>query len=124
MQIPPLSRRGLGRWLAAGAALAAGTSRAADLPLFDAHIHYSHDAWTVVPPAQVVDILKKAGVKRAMVSSSNNDGTRMLQDVAPGLIVPELRPYRSRGEISTTWPMASMASSTGRPRREGVISSV
>ena len=25
----------------------------------------------------------------------------MLQDVAPGVIVPELRPYRSRGELST-----------------------
>lgn len=72
-----------------------------ELPIFDAHMHYSHDAWEVVPPKQVVEILKKAGVKRAMVSSSNNDGTRMLQDVAPEIIVPELRPYRSRGEIST-----------------------
>ena len=72
-----------------------------ELPIFDAHMHYSHDAWTVVPPKEVVEILKKAGVKRAMVSSSNNEGTKMLQDVAPGVIVPELRPYRSRGELST-----------------------
>ena len=72
-----------------------------ELPIFDAHMHYSHDAWTVVPPKEVVEILKKAGVKRAMVSSSNNEGTKMLQDVAPGMIVPELRPYRSRGELST-----------------------
>ncbi|MBN9513299.1 MAG: amidohydrolase family protein [Alphaproteobacteria bacterium] len=83
------------------AALGATSARADELPIFDAHMHYSHDAWTVVPPAQVVEILKKAGVKRAMVSSSNNEGTKMLQDVAPGVIVPELRPYRSRGEIST-----------------------
>ncbi len=55
----------------------------------------------MVPPKEVVEILKKAGIKRAMVSSSNNEGTKMLQDVAPGTIVPELRPYRSRGEIST-----------------------
>jgi hypothetical protein len=84
--------------------VAAGVSvaRAADeLPIFDAHMHYSHDAWSVVPPNEVVEILKKAGIKRAMVSSSNNEGTKMLQDVAPGMIVPELRPYRSRGEIST-----------------------
>ncbi len=83
--------------------VAAAVPAAADqeLPIFDAHMHYSHDAWAVVPPAQVVEILKKAGVKRAMVSSSNNEGTRMLQDVAPGTIVPELRPYRSRGELST-----------------------
>jgi hypothetical protein len=72
-----------------------------ELPIFDAHMHYSHDAWTVVPPREVVEILKKAGVRRAMVSSSNNEGTRMLQDAAPGVIVPELRPYRSRGELST-----------------------
>lgn len=78
------------------------TARAADeLPIFDSHMHYSHDAWSVVPPKEVVEILKKAGIKRAMVSSSNNEGTKMLQDVAPDLIVPELRPYRSRGEIST-----------------------
>jgi hypothetical protein len=75
--------------------------QADELPIFDAHMHYSHDAWTLVPPQEVIEILKKAGIKRAMVSSSNNEGTRMLQDVAPDLIVPELRPYRSRGEIST-----------------------
>ncbi|MFZ5779092.1 MAG: amidohydrolase family protein [Pseudomonadota bacterium] len=81
---------------------AAGTASAdQELPIFDAHLHYSHDAWEVVPPRQVVEILKKAGVKRALVSSSNNEGTRMLQDAAPALIVPELRPYRSRGELST-----------------------
>ena len=80
----------------------AGMARAdQELPIFDAHMHYSHDAWTVVPPKEVVEILKKAGVKRAMVSSSNNEGTKMLQDVAPQVIVPELRPYRSRGELST-----------------------
>lgn len=84
-------------------AAAAGASPACadELPIFDAHMHYSHDAWTVVPPREVVEILKKAGVKRALVSSSNNEGTRMLQDVAPEIIVPSLRPYRSRGVIST-----------------------
>src|SRR4029077_13426383 len=81
---------------------AAGGARAdQELPIFDAHMHYSHDAWELVPPREVVEILRKAGVKRAMVSSSNNEGTRMLQEVAPQVIVPELRPYRSRGEIST-----------------------
>lgn len=88
--------------LAATGVVATGMAHAdQELPIFDAHMHYSHDAWTVVPPKEVVEILKKAGVKRAMVSSSNNEGTKMLQDVAPGVIVPELRPYRSRGELST-----------------------
>ena len=79
----------------------ASTARAEDMPIFDAHLHYSHDAWQVVPPKGFIDILKKAGVRRALVSSSNNEGTKMLQDVAPGMIIPELRPYRSRGELGT-----------------------
>ena len=43
---------------------AAGTASAdQELPIFDAHMHYSHDAWEAVPPKQVVEILKKAGAK-------------------------------------------------------------
>ena len=72
-----------------------------EMPIFDAHLHYSHDAWEVVPPDAFIDILRKAGIRRALVSSSNNEGTRMLQARAPAVIVPELRPYRSRGELST-----------------------
>jgi len=72
-----------------------------EMPIFDAHLHYSHDAWEVVPPDAFIEILRKAGIRRALVSSSNNEGTRMLQERAPAVIVPELRPYRSRGEIST-----------------------
>jgi len=72
-----------------------------EMPIFDAHLHYSHDAWEVVPPQGFIDILRKANIRRAMVSSSNNKGTRMLQELAPGVIVPELRPYRSRGELGT-----------------------
>ncbi len=71
------------------------------LPLFDAHIHYSHDAWEVVPPADVIKLMRTAGLKRAMVSSSNDDGTQKLYSLAPDLIVPSLRPYRTRAEVST-----------------------
>jgi predicted TIM-barrel fold metal-dependent hydrolase len=73
----------------------------AELPVFDAHLHYSHDAWDVLPPADAVAILKKAGVRRALVSSSGDDGQQRLQALAPDLVVLELRPYRSRGEIGT-----------------------
>jgi predicted TIM-barrel fold metal-dependent hydrolase len=77
-------------------------ARAADtLPLFDAHIHYSHDAWDLVPPKQAVAILRKAGLKGALVSSSNDEGTQKLIAEAPDLIVAELRPYRTRSDIST-----------------------
>jgi len=74
--------------------------RAAELPIFDAHIHYSHDAWDVVPPKQAIEILHGAGVTRALVSSSNDDGTQKLAAEAPDLIVPELRPYRTRSDAS------------------------
>jgi predicted TIM-barrel fold metal-dependent hydrolase len=72
-----------------------------ELPIVDAHIHYSHDAWDVVPPPEAVAILRKAGVKRALVSSSNDEGTQKLLAEAPDIIVPELRPYRLRGDAST-----------------------
>ena len=84
-------------------ALGLGSSAvAADpMPLFDAHIHYSHDAWESVPPKQAIAILRKAGLKGALVSSSNDQGTQMLITEAPDLIVAELRPYRTRGEIGS-----------------------
>jgi hypothetical protein len=74
---------------------------AAELPIFDAHVHYSHDAWSVVPPKDAVAILRGAGLKRALVSSSDDEGTQKLLAEAPDLIVPELRPYRKRGELRT-----------------------
>jgi hypothetical protein len=82
-------------WVIAIAPLAAG---AAELPIFDAHLHYSHDAWESVPPAQAIAMLRKAGVKRALVSSSGDDGQQRLAAQAPDLIIPELRPYRSRAD--------------------------
>src|SRR3954462_6369128 len=74
---------------------------AAELPIFDAHLHYSHDAWESVPPADAIAILRKAGLKRALISSSGDEGTQRLYKAAPDLVIPELRPYRSRGETGT-----------------------
>lgn len=108
MQAPPMSRRGFNGCLVAAAALAADPARAAELPLFDAHIHYSHDAWDLVPPKQAVAILRQAGLRGALVSSSNDEGTQKLAAEAPDLIVPELRPYRSRGEIGSWMKDASV----------------
>jgi predicted TIM-barrel fold metal-dependent hydrolase len=81
--------------------LALPSAYGAELPIFDAHVHYSHDAWQNLPPTEAVALLRKAGVKRALVSSSGDDGTRRLHTEAPDLIVPSLRPYRSRGEIGS-----------------------
>ena len=73
----------------------------APLPIFDAHLHYSHDAWDRLPPAQAVALLRQAGLKRAMVSSSSDEGTQKLHALAPDLVLPVLRPYRTRGEIGS-----------------------
>ncbi|WP_419906406.1 amidohydrolase family protein [Hoeflea sp.] len=74
---------------------------AVELPIFDAHIHYSHDAVELVPPEEVAKILRDAGIKKALVSSSDDDGTQKLKAAAPEIIVPALRPYRRRGELGT-----------------------
>ncbi|MFN3593661.1 MAG: hypothetical protein ACK4TK_03130 [Thiobacillaceae bacterium] len=39
---------------------------------------------------------------RALVTSSNDDGTQQLYQAAPELIIPALRPYRQCSEL-TTW---------------------
>ncbi len=71
------------------------------MPLFDAHLHYSHDAWENLPPADAVALLRKAGLRYAMVSSSSDEGTQRLYEAAPDLVVPSLRPYRRRGETGS-----------------------
>ncbi len=80
---------------------AAWPAPAADLPIFDAHVHYSHDAWESTPPPDAIAILRKAGLQRALVSSSGDAGTQRLVALAPDLVVPSLRPYRTRGDVST-----------------------
>ena len=77
------------------------SSIAEERPIFDAHIHYSHDAVKLVPPDKVAKILRDAGVRKALVSSSDDTGTQLLLAAAPDIVVPALRPYRRRGEIST-----------------------
>ena len=107
---PALRRRD---WLLGTAAGLAGFGQAqaadaAPMPIFDAHLHYSHDAWETLPPKDAIALLRKAGLKRAMVSSSSDEGTQMLFAEAPDLIIPSLRPYRMRGELSTWMHDASV----------------
>ena len=87
----------VGVWAGAAAAQAPDLQ----MPLFDAHLHYSHDAWERLPPKEAVGLLRQAGLKRAMVSSSSDEGTQKLYAEAPELVLPVLRPYRSRSEIGS-----------------------
>ena len=94
--------------LLAGLVVPAGAAADAALPIFDAHLHYSHDAWERLPPAAAVALLRQAGLKAAMVSSSSDDGTQKLYAIAPDLVLPSLRPYRTRGEIGSWMHDASV----------------
>ncbi len=95
----------LRRWLSLPIVLLCATPALAqsqtDLPIFDTHIHYSQPDWAVYTPEEILKILDKAGVRRALVSSTPDDGTLRLHEKAPGRIVPELRPYRSRGDMGS-----------------------
>jgi hypothetical protein len=75
----------------------------AEYPIFDAHLHYSQPAWDAYTPERILSILARAGVRRAIVSSTPDDGTLKLYERAPKGIVPMLRPYRTRGDMSS-WP--------------------
>ena len=81
--------------------LSAGPAAAQRLPIFDAHVHYSRDAWEGFPAAAALKILKRGGVMRAFVSSTPDDGTLRLYRSAPKFVVPVLRPYRTRADRDT-----------------------
>src|SRR2546423_6876113 len=91
------------RWLALATVLGAAVPAAAQFPIFDAHIHYSRPDWDAYTPERALSILARAGVRRAIVSSTPDDGTLKLYDRAPASIVPFLRPYRTRGDMGS-WP--------------------
>jgi hypothetical protein len=76
------------------------SGQAQELPIVDAHIHYSQPDWEAYTPAQILAIFDTAGVRRALVSSTPDDGTLKLYAAAPQRIVPFLRPYRSRNDMS------------------------
>ena len=72
-----------------------------DLPIFDTHLHYSGDGWATFSVDAILDLMAQAGVYRALVSSTPDDGTLALYERAPDRIVPVLRPYRTRADMAT-----------------------
>jgi len=64
------------------------------IPVFDTHVHYNQEMWESLPPKMAIDELRKLGIRRAWVSSTPDEGTRMLYAVDPEFIVPVLRTYR------------------------------
>ena len=68
---------------------------AGEFPLFDAHVHYNKDIWQAIPTDDAIERLKKQGIRRAIVSSTSDDGAIKLFKQNPELVIPFLRPYRS-----------------------------
>ena len=83
------------------AACIASPAMADELPLFDGHIHYSVGSPERYPPEEVIRILDAAGITHALLSSTPNDGTRMLYAKYPERFIPELRPYRNTRDFET-----------------------
>jgi hypothetical protein len=81
---------------------ASASAQADDLPIFDTHLHFSQDAWALFSAQEILTLMDQAGVYRALVSSTPDDGTLQLYALAPDRIVPILRPYRTRADM-TTW---------------------
>lgn len=69
------------------------------LPIFDTHVHYSEETWVSYSPKAVMKLLDQAGVTRALVSSTPDDGTLMLYQEDSDRVVPILRPYRSSADM-------------------------
>ena len=61
-----------------GWAIAVSASAQDRLPIFDTHMHYSQPAWAEYPAERILEIMTAAGVPRAAVSSSPDEGTLML----------------------------------------------
>src|SRR3972149_3506847 len=69
--------------------------------LFDGHFHYSVGSPKQYPPEKAIAILDEAGIMRALLSSTPNDGTIQLHTLYPERFVPELRPYRKTRDFET-----------------------
>jgi hypothetical protein len=74
----------------------------AHLPIYDVHVHYSRDAWGTYDIPAIEQKLRAAGVGRAIVSSSPDEGSLKLRAANPVMFVPMLRPYYE-GVNNSTW---------------------
>jgi len=115
-----MTRIGCALVLACLANLLAAPSRAQDLPVFDAHIHYSQPDWSSYSPDAILALFDKTGVRWAIVSSTPDDGTLRLYEKAPDRIVPVLRPYRTRADMGTWTTDSSIVPYVQERLKQGV----
>ena len=77
-------------------------ARAQQTPIVDTHVHYNRETWRVYPPEDALALMDEAGIRWALVSSTPDDGTLALYELAPQRVVPMLRPYREPSDF-VTW---------------------
>lgn len=92
----------------AGLMAFAATAMGETLPVFDAHLHYNADSRAIYAPVAVIEILDRAGVARALLSSTPNDGTQLLYAKYPERFIPLLRPYRDDADRARWFRDASL----------------
>ncbi len=71
------------------------------LPVFDTHLHYSEDVQKLIPPERALELLDAAGIAHAVVSATPGPAVEVLYRLAPGRVVPFLRPYPTRAHRNT-----------------------
>ncbi len=118
-----------GRDLVAGLALlllVSGAALATDdrLPIFDTHVHYSRDAWNPFGASAALEQMKAAGVPRALVSSTPDDGTLRLYAADRDRIVPILRPYRTSADMGSWFRDQDIVDYISRRLNEGLYRGV
>jgi hypothetical protein len=91
-----------------------------DFPIFDTHLHYSEDGWGLFSAQDILALMDQAGVYRALVSSTPDDGTLALYALDPSRIIPILRPYRTRADMATWTRDATVASYVEERLAKGV----
>ncbi len=69
-------------------------SERADI-IHDGHIHYNQDIWSALPARDALQLLRRAGIQRALVSATPTEGAERLYRENPDLVIPMLRPYKS-----------------------------
>ena len=93
-------------WSFVGLLFAGGLWAASALavePLFDAHLHYSAEDAQQFTPAEIIAILDRNRIMRAVVTGTPAEHTAALFKHAPTRIVPFLGVYRSAAD-KTGWP--------------------
>jgi predicted TIM-barrel fold metal-dependent hydrolase len=110
------------------AALAQGTVKPYDGPIFDAHLHYNDEAQVPYPLPDVLARMQRAGVRAILANSRPNDGTKALaaaqaaRQQAGVTVVPMVRLYRNRADYDGWFADPTIATMVQDELKQGTAS--